>query len=50
MIAVYLFCMLMFVIFAGFLVAILGIIEDSVNKQNKINYYDEVQKLLKEKF
>lgn len=53
MIPVYLFCMLMFVIFAGFLVAVLGIAEDAHNERQKfvkVDYRDEVQKLLKEKF
>ena len=35
MIPVYLFCMLMFIIFAGFLVAILGIVEDAQHERQK---------------
>ena len=35
MIPVYLFCMLMFIILAGFLVAVLGIAEDAYNERQK---------------
>jgi F0F1-type ATP synthase membrane subunit b/b' len=52
MIAVYLFCMLMFVIFAGFLVAVLGIAEDAYDKRKNFvkTDYAEIKELLKERF